>query len=321
MTVASVVTPFGTRALSKAKSVFQSATYISVMDENGLWRQVPAATLPSVPYAIRMSIQPSVALKILSERNSQNRSIKERRVQKYMLDMVGGNWKVTGSGLQFNRDGILIDGQTRLSAVVRAKQPVEFMVTFGVDDDAVIAIDEGCARSNLDVAKIMGMEGTSKFTMSISSYILEVKGVKEKVSRIAALNFYNSHREALKFVEDRVTDRLFLKAPVGAAIARAYYHCYDDTEQMQMLEKFLVIMQLSPVDYAEQGIRIQPHEIAPVKLRELIEASKDKNTGSARKELYQKTESALWNFLNQTPVVRLHASKEERFPLPEESED
>ncbi len=62
----------------------------------------------------------------------------ERHVQALAADMTSGQWRLTGDGLSFNKDGKLFDGQHRLAAVVHANVTVKMLVVWGLDDSHVI---------------------------------------------------------------------------------------------------------------------------------------------------------------------------------------
>lgn len=290
--------------------------YVALMDEAGRWREVPANTLSQVPHVLRMKITPAVAKMILEQRNIQNRKIDRRRVAKYVSDMLKGEWHIHGNGIQFNRSGQLIDGQHRLQAIIESGLSIDFMVTFGVHESAVVAIDEGRPRSNLDVARILGFDDVSKFGMSIGGYLLEQMGVKAKRSRGDILRFIQTHAEAISFVTDRLQARNMTKAPIGAAIARAYYHVRHDKSQKERLELFIDLLQRSSVDLATFSVR--EADIGAVTLMEFVVRSHGKNTGPFRDEMFRKTESALVYFLDNRPIRKLYGNDEEQFPLPEE---
>ncbi len=303
-------------AVTSPKSAIDFGRYVSLMDESGNWRQVPQETLTCVPFCPVMKITPKVAGAILGNRNMQNRSIERRRVQRYISDIVTGQWKVTGDTIKFNRQGSLIDGQHRLQAVMESGKDANFTVAFGVDDDAVIAIDEGKPRTNLDVARIIGMEGVSKYAMSIAAYTLEHAGVKHKRTRSDIIEFFQRHEEAINFVADRFSSQAVIKAPIGVVLFRAFYHFRYDQKRLDRLARFMELLQLKSSDLINQNI--PDTDNAPLTLREFVLRSAGKNTGSFRRELYEKTESALWSFMNNQPIGKLYGFSRERFPLPEE---
>lgn len=303
-------------ALGGVKSAFDPSNFVPVMDANGIWTQRPINTLPHLPYAIRLTISPQVAAKILAERNISNRPMLQRQVDRYTNDILQGHWHLHGNGIQFDRDGKCIDGQHRLAAVVEAGQSVDFMVTFGVEPMAVAAIDEGRRRSNFDVATMIGMEGFTKLGLSAASYLLEETGKKSNMSRMEVLKFAENHRDAIHFVSDRFHMRGMTKAPVLSALVRAYYHCRTNQASLNRLTYFIDLLQKSTADLA--GTNIPLEDNAPLVLKSFMDRSAGKNTGGFRKELYDKAKAAIWNFFKGIPITKLYGYEEQIFLLPEE---
>jgi hypothetical protein len=86
-----------------------------------------------------------------------NRPVREHVVEMYRRDMQLGNWELTGQGISLDRDGLLVDGQHRLAALVRFNRPVWMLVTRGVSHDVAIrACDSGPPRTG---GQRMGMQG------------------------------------------------------------------------------------------------------------------------------------------------------------------
>ncbi|NUN01320.1 MAG: hypothetical protein HUU41_09415 [Bryobacteraceae bacterium] len=65
-----------------------------------------------------MLITPELARQWL-ERNVRNRPISENTVIAYGLDMLEGRWQYDGAPIRFDTDGNLIDGQHRLSRLLK----------------------------------------------------------------------------------------------------------------------------------------------------------------------------------------------------------
>ena len=67
-------------------------------------------------------ITPSIA-KGLLESNTKNRGINELVVSRYANDILKGNWKEdTGEAIKISKMNIILDGQHRLCAIVKANQ-------------------------------------------------------------------------------------------------------------------------------------------------------------------------------------------------------
>jgi hypothetical protein len=106
----------------------------------------------------KMTITPSIAADFLSK-NTKNRPLSERRVCAIANAINNGEWRLNGDAIRFSAAGELIDGQTRLSAIIRSGIPVESIVVFGLPDDAFGTIDiNGSARTASDVLAIKGIK-------------------------------------------------------------------------------------------------------------------------------------------------------------------
>src|SRR4051812_48555336 len=102
----------------------------------------------------RVTIHPSLALEVLAELNKGNRTKKPEEIRRYAADMKAGNWKLTGESVKFGTDGMLKDGQNRLSACIQAGVPFGTHVVFGIDPEVFANMDRGKNRNPSDVFHI-----------------------------------------------------------------------------------------------------------------------------------------------------------------------
>ena len=93
------------------------------------------------------TITPELAGVYLSRNAEGQRRINPNRVADYAADMKKGLWVANGEAVIFDDAGRLIDGQHRLSAIVRAGVPVEMLVVRGVESKSFQTIDQGCMRT------------------------------------------------------------------------------------------------------------------------------------------------------------------------------
>jgi hypothetical protein len=270
--------------------------------ENGRWVIVDKSSR-DFPFPIKMKVTPDWALEVVTERNDNNRSVRDDRVEKYITDILNGGWHVINNGFGFYEDGQLADGQHRLWAIVEAKQTVEVVILFGMERVALSSIDEGASRSNKDVAHMMGLEA-SHAHLSITNYVLEYSNRKRTTPRIQQISFFERHKEAVDFVVSRLRRKGITKAPVMAAIMRAWYSIDRDR-----LAQFVKVL--------DSGQMESNADSAAITLREWL-LKHNNNSGPFRAEMYRKTEAALVNFMNGTPISRLYGMEKEQFLLPEE---
>jgi hypothetical protein len=66
------------------------------------------------------------------KRNPHNRPLQPRVINKYVRDMLDGNWVLDGQAITLASDGTIINGQHRLSAVVQSGVTISSLVVWGV---------------------------------------------------------------------------------------------------------------------------------------------------------------------------------------------
>lgn len=72
-----------------------------------------------------------------------NRKLKRSQVDELKASMLGGQWVQNGDTIKFGKDGRLIDGQARLTALVEAEMTLPLFCAFNV---ANVAIDSFLPR-------------------------------------------------------------------------------------------------------------------------------------------------------------------------------
>ena len=66
--------------------------------------------------------------------NTTNRPVSKAVVRSFAQAMRRGEWMVTHQGIAFDTQGVLVDGQHRLAAIIEADRPVELTVFTEVGD-------------------------------------------------------------------------------------------------------------------------------------------------------------------------------------------
>jgi hypothetical protein len=99
-------------------------------------------------------ITPSRAKELL-EANINNRRVKDEVVNRYAQDILAGRWKEdTGEVIKISKSGIVLDGQHRLYAIIKANTPIFLHIVYGIDDSVSDVLDTGSVRSASDVFKL-----------------------------------------------------------------------------------------------------------------------------------------------------------------------
>jgi len=103
----------------------------------------------------QLVITPQMAKNMLT-RNKNNRNLSMRTVENYAKDMRAGHWQVNGESIKIGKDGSLLDGQHRLSAVIKSGIPVPLVLIEDIDNDSFFTIDTGKKRTAGQIAQISG---------------------------------------------------------------------------------------------------------------------------------------------------------------------
>jgi len=106
------------------------------------------------------------AAELLLAANARNRPLSERVVKALSHAMRQGEWRFTDESIKVDDQGQLIDGQHRLSAVVRTGMPQWMRVTRGLESRAFDVLDRGKRRTTADV---MATRGYAEWTALAST--------------------------------------------------------------------------------------------------------------------------------------------------------
>lgn len=103
--------------------------------------------LTEKPAARIIQMTPRRAQAILEACNLHNRGCEDRRIAQYAEDMRRDGWLFTGEAIKISREGVLLDGQHRLYAVLDAAATVPLLLITGLDPRAQEVMDQGKPRS------------------------------------------------------------------------------------------------------------------------------------------------------------------------------
>lgn len=146
--------------------------------------------------SVYTEITPSMASKVLTNYNcshgvkATNRTLNKKKATAIANDMRSGNFHGEVSTIIFDNDGVLMDGQTRLQAVLNSKQPVSMHVIMGVPRDGMVKIDIGRKRTNADRFRLAGDLGECTNTQA-QNY--------ERMARFSCMSLISPTGERLQF--------------------------------------------------------------------------------------------------------------------------
>lgn len=102
------------------------------------------------------TVTPAMATEWLESNTDNYRKVRQPTVARYAEDMAVGAWLMTGESIKFNREGVLMDGQHRLLACVKADTAFETVVVYDLETPATMNIDNGLRRQLSDHLRRLG---------------------------------------------------------------------------------------------------------------------------------------------------------------------
>lgn len=94
--------------------------------------------------------------------NTHNRPLRKDAVQKLAEDMRNGRWMDNGETIKFSAEGVLLDGQHRLMAIVESDVRLPLLVVRGLDEAAQATIDIGAVRTTGNILALNGIPNGNK---------------------------------------------------------------------------------------------------------------------------------------------------------------
>jgi len=167
-------------------------------------------------------ITPATAKAILLA-NGRNRPLSERTVQRYTDDIRNNRWKQNGATIVIATNGDLIDGQHRLSSVVRANKAVAFLVVRNVEAEAFDTIDNGKGRSCMDILSIAGYEHAKTVSTASRVAYIYASGANfaSAPGRVVLTNFAAAHPYIVELAAQVERVRRFPRGPLAAVLLLA----------------------------------------------------------------------------------------------------
>ena len=147
------------------------------------------------------TIMPQEAKEILAGQ-IKNRNVSLVVAQRYAKQMKALKWKLNGETITFG-SGMLIDGQHRLHACIKADVPIKIICVVLDNNEAFNTIDSGKRRNVADVFSINGLKRTSAVAASLA-VIVKV----DTTGEISAAGGGRSSR-----IENHECEELLLKYP------------------------------------------------------------------------------------------------------------
>ena len=254
------------------------------------------------PFTLRSSFveaTPEIAAQWLTK-NTRNRNQSPNRIADLRADMQDGEWAPIHQGIAFYEDGVLADGQTRLTAQVNAGETVTWLVTRGLPLEAGSVIDGGRIRSanqSLSMIEETCWINQNHVAMAKLMHVIERNPGKHQMSVPKLRNYCLQHRAALEFGDSlfRNKKKYLTTALSCASVACAFYS--EDQDRLRQFAELLI-----------SGVGADHQDRAVMLLRDWMQANgHGMSTGSKRLETVRRIMRAIQAFCEREPIRLLRA--------------
>jgi hypothetical protein len=140
----------------KTADLFKNKQRDDLISSTNGTQEFPLVTLGGGITAKIVLISPELAKEWLALITRSQRKLRPGHVRMIARDIEEGRWLLTGESFIFDRDGGLLNGQHRLTAIIEAGVAVLSLVVWGVDPESFVAMDSCTPRSKSDVLGTLG---------------------------------------------------------------------------------------------------------------------------------------------------------------------
>lgn len=255
-------------------------------------------------------ITPEIAANLL-ETNIANRNISKGTVTAYVNDMISGNWDETvGVAISIDEDGILRDGQHRLTAIVESGISIRMWVCRNVSSDGIY--DNNRKRSNSDQLMIMrpdfeNVYKSSRYISVARTIITFTKDAgigRRTVTPKEIIDFTEKHKDDL--------DGFFLNFPQSTvskiSLAVVYLSLF-----MAYMRGVEINDLLDYYDILCTGMSTKPEEFPIIAYRNYL---KDTSSISSTLSEISRCQYSIKKYLSKSCVKRSISPKDLIYPFP-----
>lgn len=198
-------------------------------------------------------VTPELAREYL-KKNTRNRALVKSSVARYARDIAAGNWDYENpQPISFAPNGRLIDGQTRLEAIVLAAIGIWLWVQRDVSEAAGDRMDTGVIRNGAHLLDRHGYKNTRCLAAAINA-AMEIRGMKQlttKVEQTALLEYVQTYPAIEESVSQTITRQKTVNGFMPPASVAAIHHLFAEKDAKaadEFFDKLLIGDNLSKTD-------------------------------------------------------------------------
>lgn len=177
-------------------------------------------------------------------KNIVNRPMRESKVKQYLRDMLNDRWNEgSGDTIRFNDEGDLIDGQHRLTAVLKSGKTYKWLVVRGINKRAQRTMDTGAPRSPADTLHMEFGINNAALLVAIARNVYKIEndgyGASIVVSSEEILNTVERHPELAHSTEIASSARGKTMTPIAPNVLGAAHWMIREVNGQGEADMFL----------------------------------------------------------------------------------
>lgn len=241
--------------------------------------------------AVIQLITPEIAAKML-EKNISNRTISPKVVNQYAKDMANNKWSFSNDTIDFDKEENLINGQHRLSAIIKSGIPQEMTIIYGAEPN--INMDRPRVRSakdNLEIFSTVNPALCQNNIIAMCNYILFRNNVNAKSQYVLEEFMKENEKEIMGYIKDvGIGDKVKGSKTHTATVMAAFFMAYYNKVSTEVLKKCRIAMATG--EYAFDGFKRNKFwPMVPLKNKIENYAGRDR---AQRDEMFLRTQYAIY---------------------------
>lgn len=148
-------------------------------------------------------VTPEMAKKWL-ETNDRNRPLNKREIKQIEYDLINGNYELTHQSAAIDKNGILFDGQHRMTAIVNTGIPAPMVIAFNAPRNT--KVDSGVKRTSQHALYMAGeIERTdiefNSLTFPLVTFMVAQATNNERATTLTTDNKHYIYKRYKKFID------------------------------------------------------------------------------------------------------------------------
>jgi hypothetical protein len=158
----------------------------------------PESTLTQ-PYSVVADVSPEMAEELLKF-NTKNRKIVPQAVKEYAKAMHDGRWLFDAAPIRISTDGVVLDGQHRLHAIVQSGTTQRMSIWKNLAPETQAVMDTGRKRSFANALTLSGEVNPNNLAAATSAFYYWEHGVRD--ASLAAFGTINGVRPQITELQE-----------------------------------------------------------------------------------------------------------------------